>query len=477
MISAIIVSITLFSHESIRLDETQSVWQVSHNIPRMLEIVAQDVHVPLYHFILHYWTYFFGTSPAAVRAPSLIFFIISIPFVFLLTRFILSRRWALVVTALYTFSPFMNWYANEARMYTLLALMVVISQYFFIRIMQGKKNSWPWYLVAALLGAYSHYFFLFSLATQGIFFLLNFKKFPKKTFIKFVGTAAAVLAFLSPWLYYFISQGAAADEKPLLSRPSSVDFFNAYSQFLFGFQSISLNTILVSCWPLVVVLAFFIVRRHVKLSFPMSYILFAAFIPVLVAYGLSFVVNPLFISRYLIASLTPLLILTTWFISLHSKKGAIVGVTITLLATAVLFTTQMTSAFTPVRENYQSVVSDVTKKATPNDVIAISTPFTVYPFEYYYKGTSQIVTLPNWDRQNPGPVPAYNAKTLPEQVTKLIKGHTYVYLVLSYNQGYEKNIQTYFRDHFELVSHKTYSTDLSLYVYKVGYADPVYYTH
>ncbi|MFZ1250446.1 MAG: glycosyltransferase family 39 protein [Candidatus Microsaccharimonas sp.] len=461
------------ANESLRLDESQSIWQASHSLKETLFIVAQDVHVPLYHVIFHFWITIFGTSTAMIRLLSFILFLLTMPFIYLLGRTILSRKWSLVVVGLIALSPFISWYANEARMYTLLGLMSVLCQYLFIRIMRGQKSSWPWYVLVCMIGVYSHYFFIFNLATQALFFFFNLKRFPKGSFLKFVGTAIATAASLSPWIVYFISMGAASNTKPNIAPPTPIDFFNVYSQFLFGFQSTALNTILIAFWPLMVVLALMMVRKFYKPDLAVYYIATAAFVPVLLAYLLSFVVSPFFLSRYMIAAVIPLYILIAWILSRYSKKIAVTAVVIVFALTALLSSHQLYANDAPVRENYKILVDDIKKEATPNDVIVMSSPFTVYPFEYYYDGPLQIKTLPIWDRQNPGPVTAYDREQLPEQVETLRKGHQNIYLVLSYDQGYEEEIRDYFNERFALVESKTYSPGLDLFVYRVNYQPEV----
>ena len=108
-------------------------------------------------------------------------------------------------------------------------------------------------------------------------------------------------------------------------------------------------------------------------------------------------------------------------------------------------------------------------KASPRDVVVLSAPFTIYPFDYYYGGSARVHTLPDWNREKPGPIPAFDAKTLPQQVASLNKNHQYAYVLLSYNQGYEDQIYQYYQRHFEHTSTQRLSPDLRLEVYRVGY--------
>lgn len=462
------ISKFILINQSLRLDEAQSLWQTSHSIGGTLRVVAQDVHVPLYHMFLHFWQLYVGNDVATSRLLSLLFFLATIPLMYLLGRQILTRGWALFATVLFSFLPFMNWYANEVRMYTLLALLATLSQFYYLQIAKRNKGWWG-YGITAVIGAYSHYFFSFNLLTQGIFYLMHRKKFAPGSLRRFIVIAVLVLAALAPWLYYFHSQGSAKNTSPLLSNPSTVDFFNAFSQFFFGFQDNGVNTILVSCWPLLVLIAFFGIKRGQKLSLPVSYIITAALLPVILAYVFSFIVNPFFLSRYMVSVVAPLIILIVWLISNYGKRLSLFAASLLVLTVVLTSIQQDFSSATPVKENYQSVASDITKNATPSDVVVLSAPFTIYPFERYYNGSAQIATLPVWNRQASGAIPAFNAKTLPSQVKQLNADHQYIYLVLSQNQGYQETVRQYYLHNFKQVSHTVYSPGLQLYVFQVGY--------
>jgi len=462
------ISYMFMMGESIRLDEAQSIWQSSHSLGRTLEIVAQDVHVPMYHILLHYWMVIFGTSVEAARYMSLLFFTLSIFIVYLLARTVLSIRWSLVLTTLFALSPFMSWYANEARMYTLLTFFTLLSQYFFTRILQHKQG-WGGYAITAIIGVYSHYFFLFTLAAQAIYFLFNRALFPKGSLKKFIAIAIASLLSLMPWVYYFIQQGAAGNTRPLLQSPSTIDFFNVFSQFMFGFQTDAVNSIILSAWPILVIVAFMTVRRKMKLDAPVGYLLFAGFVPILLAFVLSFVVTPFFVSRYMMPAVAPLYIAAVWLLSRYSKKVAISALVLWCATVGYMFYLQMSTPLNPVREDYKQAANYIEENATVNDIVALTSPFTVYPFEYSYDGDSQIRTIPFWDRQNEGGLPDFNQDTLGGEVDALIKGHDYIYILASHDQGYEEEVIDYFVQRYEQTYTKEYTEDMTLHVFRVGY--------
>lgn len=468
--SVVTISVLFMMKESLRLDEAQSIWQTSHTLGGTLEIVAQDVHMPMYHVLLHYWMIIFGTGVEAVRSMSLVFFVACIPVLYLLSRTILNRGWSLVVITLFALSPFMNWYGSEARMYTLLTFFALLSQYFYVRILQGKQG-WGGYALTAIIGAYSHYFFMFTLAAQAIFFLLNRKKFAPGSLKRFIATAVGVVIAISPWIYYFVSEGAAGNTRPQLPTPSSIDFFNVFSQFFFGFQTDAVNTIILSSWPILVILAFFTVKRRLKFDSTIFYLLAAGLLPIMLAFALSYVITPFFLGRYMMPAVAPLYLVAIWLVSQYPKKLAFSVVGTWLVVVGSMFVLQMSSPLNPVREDYKLAAQYVDDNSDFNDVVVLTSPFTVYPFEYYYKGDNQIRTLPIWNRQTPGGLPPFDEAKLGEEVDKLKENHDYVYLLASYDQGYQDQVVNYFINRYERTDTQEYSEDMTLYVFRVGYKD------
>lgn len=464
------ISLNFLMQNSLRLDEAQSIWQTSHSFGGMLKIVAEDVHMPLYHVLLHFWQTYMGQEVTTIRLMSLGLFLASVPLFYVLSRQVLSRGWSIFAVIIFSFSPFMNWYGSEARMYTLLAFMSILSQLFFTRIIKYNKG-WVGYALSAIIGAFSHYFFFFNLLTQALFYLANRKKFAPGSFKKFIATAIAVMIAVAPWIYYFYSQGSGGNTSPLLVTPSSVDFFNAFSQFAFGFQTNAVNTILVSCWPLLILIGFFAIRRSQRIPIEIQYIAAAALVPVIAAFIVSLTITPFFVSRYMVSVIAPLTILMVWFISHYPRKLAIAAGGLIVVAMAIGFCFQVTDPATPVKENYKQAAQIISREASPQDIVVLSAPFTVYPFQYYYEGEAQISTLPVWDRSVTGPVPAFDAKKLPDQVAQLNRNHRYVYLLLSQDQGYEKQIQGYYEERFERIDHQNLSDGMNLYIYKVGYKE------
>ena len=472
MVAATALSIFIFSKTSLRLDEAQSLFQVSRDFGGTLYLVAQDVHVPGYHILLQVWTYFFGNEVGAARFMSLGFLLATIPMVYALGSLVFGRKVGLFAAFLVTISPFMEWYGSEARMYSMLAFMTVLHYYLFIKVYEeGRTRHWIGYAIVAILGLYTHYFFAFVLLTEVLFYLLYRKSFPKGSLKKFIIAAAVTLAAFAPWLLYVYQLGTASNTQPSLSTPSSGDLFNTYAQFLFGFQVDNLNTIIVSLWPAIVLLAFYALQKNKKITQQAMFFVFAAVIPVLAAFIISVTIRPFYLSRYLIVALPPLLILLAWIFSMYPKKVRRVlqiGLTVVTLG---LLTIQILNPQTPVKEDYSSAVNYLNTSATAQDVIIVAAPFTIYPTEYYYRGPAKLTTQPIWNRFEGGAVPAYDAQKVKEETDENVLSYQNAYLMLSYDQGYNDKLKTYYDSRFERISEEEFSQNLVVYKYKIRY-DP-----
>ncbi|MGE5042289.1 MAG: glycosyltransferase family 39 protein [Candidatus Levyibacteriota bacterium] len=479
------ISLTTLFRESLRLDEAQSLWLATKSLPGIVSYLSTDVHVPLYELMLHFWLQIFGATVVSARLLSFIFFIASLPFLFLVAWQSTNKRTALLATALYSLSPFIVWYSFEARMYTLLTLVACASHFFFLRMVRSNfRRGQVGYFFSIFFGLYTHYFFSLLVLSQIVFFGIyivrgkpkgartrDYAKESKRKIFYFLSPLTFAFILFLPWIIYFSISGFAANDQPLIPPSTAYNLFQTVVNFLFGFQTTIIQSILVSLWPLAVIPVFFLFTRkgaeETQLE-EMTYFFIVTVFPIFFVFFVSYL-RPIFLSRYLIFVTPSFFILMAWVLFQMSRHASSVILSFAAFVMFGFLLTQNISHDTPVKEDYKGVSNFLMQKASGGDIIAISSPFTIYPFEYYYKGNTPVTTIPAWDVYKSGTIPSFNQTSMVNQIKPYNKVYENIYLVLSYDQGYQKSIVFYMDTHYKRLLVKKFSPGLEVREYKLRY--------
>ncbi len=153
-----IVSATIGS-SSIWFDEAFGAYLIRFNFAEIFHYTSLDVHPPFYYWLLKVWSMLFGTSDVALRSMSVLFGVVGLVFAYLLIRKLFSRRAALWTIVLLAIMPFFVRYAQEARMYTLVAAITLAATY--VLTLAVSKKKWKWWIIYGVLvalGMWTHYF-------------------------------------------------------------------------------------------------------------------------------------------------------------------------------------------------------------------------------------------------------------------------------------------------------------------------------
>lgn len=139
-----VLRVLLLDNKGMWLDETFSVWLASHSVVEILQwVVKIDQHPPLYYILLHYWIAFNGDSPYNTRLLSVLFGAATIPIIYLIAKRMSGVNMGLAAAAILAFSPFHIYYAQEARMYTLLTFNAAVAIYALVRLLTDSRSIRP----------------------------------------------------------------------------------------------------------------------------------------------------------------------------------------------------------------------------------------------------------------------------------------------------------------------------------------------
>ena len=177
-------------------DEADIVMRARQPLPELLRnFIHPGENGPLYTLGLAGWTRLFGTSEVAVRLPSAIAGTLAIPAMYALGRMLRGPRLGLIAAALLTVSPYAHWYAQDAKMYSLLVLLTIVTTVLLLTAVRRGGALWIAYGVAAAVTLGVHATFLLVLVAHAVIAASLWRSWLRDA----TGTAADALARPAHW--------------------------------------------------------------------------------------------------------------------------------------------------------------------------------------------------------------------------------------------------------------------------------------
>jgi len=358
-------------------------------------------HPPLYFVVVHYWC-LLGRSEIMLRLPSAVFGIAAIPLVYLVARRIFAPPVPGISALVLALSPFHIWYSQEARMYSLQALLALGSMLFFMRAWESRRAmDFALYGILTVLGLYTHITTIFLVAAQGVFILGAVIRDWRRS-IPWIGAAAVALAAFTPWILQF--SAATGD-------PAAIGFEREPSPLHLGYGLYTLS-VGYSLGPSVSELHGFSAGDAIRRSLPAiaaSALVFGALtvlglarayrgnragfwvilgyfsVPLALAVGASLVTGVPLNPRYLMVAALPYWIAVAVGVQACTRSRYLrvmpaAGAALVLLS---LYNHYFQPAY--AKQDVRSAAALVSKKAEPDDVIIISSIELGGPFTYYFK--------------------------------------------------------------------------------------------
>jgi hypothetical protein len=161
---------TTLDRQSFWYDEAVTWGIVRHGLGHVLSTVPRSESTPpLYYVLLWLWSRVFGVGGAGLRAFSALCSTLTIPVVWAIGRRLVSNRVGLIAALLTAVNPFLFWYAQEARSYSMLLLMCALSLLALVWALEspGRGRVLVWGIVSALAVA-THYYAAVVIAPEGL---------------------------------------------------------------------------------------------------------------------------------------------------------------------------------------------------------------------------------------------------------------------------------------------------------------------
>lgn len=460
---AAVLRLYRIGNESLWLDEALSLNFVTREFTTfelLFALPLSDPHPPLYYLLLDGWIAVFGTSEVILRLPSAMFGIGAVILIYALGKKTVDREAGIVAAGLLGLSPFHIYYSQEARMYTLLVLLTLLSFYFLVALVDSSSDD-DWrtvvaYIAATVLLGYTHVYGLLIILSQNVYIGLRLllAKNPYRggdtewsipiSLVRWIGIQSVVATLLGPWIgillgrVFAISSGA---DTPIswISTPDFIDIPEAIGAFVFGEGVTQFSGILVQIGVLGILATFAAIALLVRpvagklrIGTTPSAMLFAVLFltPLLGGYLLSIIITPIFVFRYLISASIGLFLLvgmgvstlrtieygsqSDWSVSSVRARHVIMGL---VLCTLLLHLPGYYNL--DHKEQWREAVTTVESSASSGAAVVITDSYMDAPYRYYSE-RSDLAIVPVND-------------TAPEnQIHTQTGGHTEIWVLHSH---------------------------------------------
>lgn len=229
----LLIMIKCALNRSIWTDEAFSLQMIRYGYGKMVGLTAQDVHPPLYYFILKFavdMIHVFLPDASSVmigKITSSVPFFILIIFSGWKLKKEYGSKFAIVFDILLLSMPHMLQYAVEIRMYSWAMLFVFAAFYNFMNILCNEtsvKRNWICLTIFSLAAAYTHYFAAVAAAELFLcMFIWSLIRHDKTTMIKEAIVAVCGVGLYFPWLIVLHAQMSQIHHNYWISKPGFSD--------------------------------------------------------------------------------------------------------------------------------------------------------------------------------------------------------------------------------------------------------------
>jgi uncharacterized membrane protein len=337
-----------------------------------------EANSALYFCLLRVWVNL-GESEFVLRSLSALTGVFAVASVYVLGKRMFDTKVALIAAALLATNSFHIQYSQEARGYSFLVLFATLSSFYFLRAIEhSSRMEWAAYILTATLAVYSHFFGLLVLGAHcASLMLVRPRTIPwRRLLVSFftIGVLSIPLAIFA--------LGRGTGQIAWVPRVVPHDAYD-----LFG-SLVGRGRLLVLAYFVTCSIASFCALRawlHSDKSFRtwnFAFLLSWLFVPILTGYVVS-LWKPVFIDRYFIICLPPLVLLAAAGISQLRPRWAFVG------SLAVLLALSGQSIFKYYsyrhKEDWRGTTAYVVSHASPKDGILFYLGHGRFAFDYYIR--------------------------------------------------------------------------------------------
>jgi mannosyltransferase len=367
-VAAGLLALSHLGGRSIWGDEAISISYALKPVRGLARSISHDPNMSLYYGALWIWKRLFGESVFAIRSLSVLFAVLAVLALYAVGARMYGRTVGLISAALLATNAFFLTYAQEARGYTLLALLTTTATYFFVEALDGNARGRAAYVVFSALAFYAHFFAVFLTFGQACIVVLRRER--ETSLRRWAAAYLAMGILVAPIAYRSLTLG----ENPIswIPRPGAHALWSGVRSLAgqTGWAVLAVALVLALAAPTLV---------HARRDRRLALIAMWAFLPILLSFVVS-QVHPLFLPRYLIVSSSGIALLAAVAITrLGPRVGALALTAVVVCAVPGVWRWY----HRPPLEDWKQASAFLAARAQPHDAVAYQMSWAVPALSYY----------------------------------------------------------------------------------------------
>ncbi len=211
MLAAWAIRLYRLDVQSLSYDEAVTAQVAQQGLADLTRWTADDIQPPLYYYGIAGWVRLVGAREWALRLPSAAWGVLALPLMAILGRRPYGRRGGFLAAALAAGAPLYIYYSQDARMYTQLTALGLLSAYSALRASEAsaaaRRRWWITFALSSLAAVYTHYFAFFLLAAfAGVVSARFLASRSWRALSELVASLAAIFLAYLPWLPVVINR-------------------------------------------------------------------------------------------------------------------------------------------------------------------------------------------------------------------------------------------------------------------------------
>ncbi len=381
---------------SLWLDEASTYTFATLSIPGIWgATTGGEFNPPLFYWTEHVML-IFGNSEVVLRFIPALLGVLTIPLVYCIGREFCDRNVGIIAAAGIAFSPFLIFYSQEARAYSMMLFFIAAAMVFFLKALKSDDlKEWALFGILSALAFWSHFYAAVLIGALVLYAL--YERLPKIradiSSLRSMAAGIAVLAVLSlPLLMIILPLFARRTAGgPTFGYQGIMLIAETFRQVLTSPLSLPgsdlIFLVLLVLFVVGVIQAFLIDRNKgvflvslTVLTFVISFILsyripmmprYLIFLSIILWIGVALAYKPVF--------------------SLIANPGVVYGFILLLFVMSIPFLAVNYTTYT--KEDWRGVSGDIVKWTNDGDYVAVLPGYILQPLNYYYSNTTDRTIL------------------------------------------------------------------------------------